>query len=325
MEKFIKPIKLKKGDTIGIVSPSGIPDPVYVRWSTKIAESWGLKVKVGKYVFCNVKDFKPGHPEEVIEDFKTMANDPRVRIIWPSCGGYSSFDVIDGFQKEIVPLIIKNRKILIGYSDICTFENALTTNKYVSLHGPNFSGVFALSKKSVSNLKEILFEGKSRGVSGFEIVRPVKNEVTGRLMAANLHTLITCLGTSFDPLAKTEDKVILALEETAEEKSLSRRFIQSMGFHEWAKNIAAFALGRFTYMTSNDYPKWLRGKTMKDIFLEVTEERMRVPIVKANSWGHYVEKGDNKESFMTLGNGIISRLYVRNGVVKLEYLEEILE
>lgn len=83
------PKRLQKGDTIGIVSPSGpvtenLKDSFYK--GIKFFQSLGFKVKIAKNVFNNSLGYS-ARPKEKADDINSMFADEEVNAIVCSQGG----------------------------------------------------------------------------------------------------------------------------------------------------------------------------------------------------------------------------------------------
>ncbi|MDP2934550.1 MAG: LD-carboxypeptidase, partial [bacterium] len=85
---ILKPKKLKIGDTIGIIAPSGVVEAKRLEAGIKVLEKWGFKVKLGKHIFKKVDDYSAGMPQERREDFESMVSNHEVKAITCAQGGY---------------------------------------------------------------------------------------------------------------------------------------------------------------------------------------------------------------------------------------------
>ena len=95
-EKLITPPYLKTGDTIAIVAPAGILKnrKATVEKAKKLAESWGLKVVLGKNLFNQNNHFS-GTDDERCQDFQDALDDKNIKAIWAARGGYGSVRILD--------------------------------------------------------------------------------------------------------------------------------------------------------------------------------------------------------------------------------------
>ena len=69
------PPSLKKGDTIGLVCPSGFMEKKKTAQCIKTLESWGYKVKLGETVGGKSQNYFSGTDEERMMDFQIMLDD----------------------------------------------------------------------------------------------------------------------------------------------------------------------------------------------------------------------------------------------------------
>lgn len=181
------PEKLRIGDTIGVLAPSG---PIVgkaveeIKRAKQMVEEAGFKVKFSKHLFANTNQYSAS-PEEKAEDLNTMFADKEIKMIWCAKGGENSstiFDYID-FEK-----IKENPKIICGYSDITSINNIITEKTgLVTFHGTNFKTI-ATDETNFSYQEVIkrLVEGKKElgNVEDYTVLKEGKTE--GRLIGGNL-------------------------------------------------------------------------------------------------------------------------------------------
>ena len=81
---MIIPLKLKRGDTIGVVDPSGpiIGENVEeLEKEKKIVEKLGFNVKYAKNLFLNQNEYS-NSAEKKAEDINEMFENKNVKMIW---------------------------------------------------------------------------------------------------------------------------------------------------------------------------------------------------------------------------------------------------
>lgn len=140
---MIKPNYLKKGDLIGLVSPSaplaGLV-PHRVEKAIKALNSMGFEVKIGKNALM-VNEYVAGDPKKRAEDINNFFRDPKIKAIVSFIGGNHSNQVLDYLDFE---LIKNNPKVFLGYSDVTVLHFALLTQcNLVSFYGPSGLNQFA--------------------------------------------------------------------------------------------------------------------------------------------------------------------------------------
>jgi muramoyltetrapeptide carboxypeptidase len=111
---MITPPYLKPGEKIAIVSPARSITFEEVYPAMKILQRWGLEVVLGTHVFSRSDQFA-GTDEQRMRDLQHMLDDPSIRAVLCSRGGYGTVRIIDrldfaGFRSA--------PKWIIGYSDI---------------------------------------------------------------------------------------------------------------------------------------------------------------------------------------------------------------
>ncbi|EGQ2713933.1 LD-carboxypeptidase [Staphylococcus pseudintermedius] len=141
---MIKPQKLKKGDTIAIVSPSsGLAGEPQVRWRTEQGieniQTLGYHVKVMDNSLNGIAwNFE--HPKERAEILTAAFVDSEVQAILCTIGGYESVRIIPFLDDEVIR---QHPKIFIGYSDITPFHLHMYKLGITSFYGPALLTDFA--------------------------------------------------------------------------------------------------------------------------------------------------------------------------------------
>lgn len=337
MRGWIKPKALQKGDVVGIVAPSDAVERSWVREGVKVLQSWGLKARLGKHLFASVGDFAAGSPEERREDLLKMIEDPEVKVIWCAIGGYAATEVLPVFTKEIVEKLRKNPKWFIGFSDVCVLLNALASFRMASIQGPNLTGLAEKDEKSREWVRKMLF-----GEVDLEIGSDgnwqslIAGVAEGRLLVSNLDSLVTVLGTKFDPLMHGSGDLILGIEEWWIEKSTLQRQVDTILNHKRASRIKGMIIGRLVGIGESVYVKWGLKVTPEQLI----EGRIRLrdktmPCAVLSDFGHPEEESwlqekfpqwfKKPERFMAIPNGINARLTVDPAGARLQFLEPITE
>jgi muramoyltetrapeptide carboxypeptidase len=133
---MIKPNKLKKGDIIGVVSPSAPSAGLFphrTESGIKMLEKLGFRVKVGDNAL-KVTDHTAGTPLERASDLNDMFADPEVKGIICFIGGNHSNQILDNLD---FGLIRRNPKVFVGYSDATVLHGAIGKKTgLVTFYGP---------------------------------------------------------------------------------------------------------------------------------------------------------------------------------------------
>lgn len=121
---MLYPVKLDKGDTIGVVSPSSPVAalcPRRLQRGVEELEGKGFKVRLGKHASERYKHMA-GTVQQRVEDLHTMFADDQVKAIVCTIGGLNSNQLLEFLDYD---LIKKHPKIFIGFSDITALLSAI--------------------------------------------------------------------------------------------------------------------------------------------------------------------------------------------------------
>jgi muramoyltetrapeptide carboxypeptidase len=200
--KILIPKALRKGDVIGLISPSSTcAEPEKIGQAVAYLERNGYRVRASRYL--NQAEHDPAHTDRYkLHDIHQMFGDPEVKAVFCLRGGAGATRLLDRIDYE---LIASNPKILVGYSDI----TALSLSVFAKTGLVNFSGpMIATELCSPSPYTEEHFwgmltdPGYGRELKNFagHPVRCLKpGTATGRMIGGNLSVLSSMIGTPFLP------------------------------------------------------------------------------------------------------------------------------
>lgn len=119
------PPRLKRGDTIGICSPSGTiahKRELFEQAKVNFAKATGLQILVAPNALKR-HYYSAGTLKERLEDFHSLVTNPEVKAIIFSAGGDTAIDLVPHLDYD---LIVKHPKIIAGISDATTLLSAIT-------------------------------------------------------------------------------------------------------------------------------------------------------------------------------------------------------
>lgn len=308
--QVIKPPRLKKGDTIGLISPASSPDDLSkVEESTKYFEKLGYKVKVGKNV-GNYLGYLAGTDDKRLEDLHSMFSDKTVKAIMCLRGGYGAFRLLDKINYKMIQ---KNPKIFVGYSEITALQNAIFSKTgLITFAGPMPAVDFVNNIspfteewfwKVVTSNKKI---GKVKYPENSKMPFINKGTADARIIGGNLAVFSSMLGTDFFPDMK--DKILL-LEDIDEKPYKIDRMLNQLRLAKVFKGLKGVILGRFVECYEQDPNK----KTLS--LGEVIEHYfkvLKIPTIYTFPHGHI-------KDFITIPIGLKIGLNATKGTV--EFLE----
>ncbi len=271
------PANLKKGDLVGIVSPSRQIVPAEIEKAIEIIESWGLKTVIGKYSFAGHNQFA-GSDEQRAQDFQEMLDNREIKAIFCSRGGYGSVRIID---KLDFSQFINWPKWIAGFSDITVFHSHINKNFGLpTLHCemPLNFGKPETHPSTLESIKKILMGEK---LEYFENTKNcfVEGSTFGELTGGNLSVLYSLIGSISD--IDTTGK-ILFLEDLDEYLYHVDRMIIAFKRAGKLSKINGLIIGGMTDMKDNKVPF---GKTAEEIIFEQVKD-LGIPVVCGFPTGH---------------------------------------
>ena len=314
LKDIILPKALKKGDTIGIVSPaSAIFESEPYEIAQETFEAMGLKVKFGKHVNARYGHFA-GTDEERAGDLNAMFKDPSVNAIIALRGGSGSARILKKLDYDAIK---KNPKIFIGYSDITALHLAIfQMTGLVTFHGPVAVSYWnTFSRESFEKLlfgkEKLLYENPSiipenqlvQIENRIKTITPGKAK--GQLLGGNLSVLTGIMGSPYFP-TDWNDK-ILYLEDVGEEIYAIDRMFSQLELGGVFKQIKGFVFGK-----CNDCDAG--GSGYGSLTLEEVIDHYIKPLgIPAYSGAMFGHVADNS----TIPNGIEAEIHAGNGTLQL--------
>ena len=230
---------LKQNDQLRIISPSGSINPEYIDGAKNVLEGWGLKVTEGRYARTEYGRFA-GTPNERLDDLQQALDDPKVKAILCSRGGYGLSQIID---KIDFSGFLEHPKWLIGFSDITILHNAITNLGIASIHGIMTKQLTELpvESDSVDLLNKMLLgENPAYSISSHKLNKNGSSQ--GILKGGNLSVLMGLRGSQYD---LNYSNTILFIEDIGEKPYQIDRMIQNLRFSGVLAGISGLIVGQF--------------------------------------------------------------------------------
>ena len=286
---IIRPRRLRKGMTIGLVSPaSNVPEDEDIAFARDVVTSLGFQVKPAKHLYHR-NQYLAGSDQQRADDLNAMFADRQVDAIFSLRGGYGSSRLLPLLDYEN---IAANPKVLMGYSDITALHCAIhQLTGLVTFHGPIAGDNF--SDYSYAQFKQTLMTAK-KGQSlaappVFDDPAPGRvekeNRLTlfrggvaqGPLIGGNLTLVCHLMGTPYEPDFNGR---ILFLEDVYEAPYRIDRMLTQLKLAGVLDAVAGIAFGKFTESeaTKNSF-------SMEQVLRERTSN-LNVPVVRGLMIGH---------------------------------------
>lgn len=249
----IKPKKLKRGDTIGIISPAGAVDN-QEQWL--LMKNYFINKGYSVKIALHAKDsngYLAGLDENRANDLMDMFEDKSIDAILCARGGYGTYRILPKIDFEIIK---RNPKIFVGYSDITALLNTFTyKSDMVTFHGPLATPDFG--SENIFDYTEAYFfdvlEGKLKTPYSYTNILDYHcinaGEAQGQLIGGNLTIFAGMLGTPYFPDVKGK---ILLLEDVGEPLYKIDRLIMQLKLSGVLDQISGLLFSEFTSMIQSE-------------------------------------------------------------------------
>jgi len=297
--KALRPPRLNRGDTIGIVATS-FPFPAdedsdyYKQYRRGVAEveSMGFKVRESKNL-RKVKWWFAGTPEDRASDINEMFADPDVKAVIVHEGGQSAIATLELIDYEIVK---SNPKPFMGFSDITNILVAMFTNtRLVGFHMDLLTyGLGGVWEKVAPEEKEqgkkmfydILTSPKPVGVR--EQITPWQcwrsGKAEGMLFGGNLSMLSSLVGTKYFPKIEALKGCILFWETDNTQSYRIERGLYQLKYMGLLDVINGMVIGKLPDIKRTSWEGFTEP-TPKEIVIEVLKD-YSFPILAEVDFGH---------------------------------------
>ncbi|SDD55849.1 muramoyltetrapeptide carboxypeptidase [Algoriphagus faecimaris] len=245
----ILPQAIKKGDWVGLISPSAATaDRMQFTFAKEALEGLGFQVKLGE----NLKKRRghlAGTDEERASDLNEMFADPEIKAIICIRGGSGAARILPSIDYD---LIRKNPKPLMGYSDITALHCAIYSQTgLITFHGPNGTGSW--NSFNVKQFEQVFFEktqvlyqneqnqSDDLVIKANRIQTLTPGQASGKILGGNLTVLTALSGTPYYP---DFEKAILYIEDIGEDPYRIDRMMSTLKLNGTLDKISGFVFGQ---------------------------------------------------------------------------------
>lgn len=240
---MIKPARLKRGDTIGVIAPASPPNKQNLVRGLNFIEKLGLRYKLGKSIYKEY-GYLAGNDADRLADFQEMFLDDTVSGIICAGGGYGTGRIASSIDYEVIS---RHPKIFWGYSDITFLHTAIRQKTgLVTFHGPMIASDLGkedanqISKDQLRQLFEPTELNYTNEIGPLEEM--VAGTAVGPLVGGNLSLLSSTMGTPYE--IDTDGKILL-IEDINEEPRAVDRMMNQLYMAEKLQSTAGILIGDF--------------------------------------------------------------------------------
>lgn len=279
---MILPNALKKGDTIGVISPS---DPVTpnkledINASILLMEKAGFHIQFSKHAFSNTLGYS-ATVQEKAEDINTMFEDDTIKAIFTSTGGTNSNSLFEYLDYEMIQ---NHPKILCGFSDTTSITNVIYQKTgLVTFNGATFKSLTSWETDYGYQevMKRLVDKNLELGTKEDEYKTIQHGQAQGRLVGGNL-SLVAWLASGAYQLDFSD--TIIFIEETGfeSEPGLLSHYLYHMKQNGVFDKIKGMWIGNYEHVS---------GISLETVVQDVLEDKYTFPIIKSNTFGHTDKK-----------------------------------
>lgn len=278
---LIKPKRLNKGDTIGIIAlSSAVTDKKSLVKAKKYLETKGYKVVLSENIFDKNR-YLAGSDEKKVQELHRFFQDKSINAILCARGGFGAIRLLDKIDWNIIK---NNPKIFAGYSDVTAIESMILTNTgLITFYSPVAQKDFGA--ETVSKLTEKSFFNAIQNTNELK-VQPSKQKsktyyegcAKGILWGGNLATVATMCGLDFIP---DENFIFFAEDIDEDTYEIDRLVSQLLNIEKFKKNIQGIILGDFLDVKNK--------KHLDELFYEIGN-KYKIPVLSGFKITHATDK-----------------------------------
>lgn len=265
---------LKKGDTIGLISPSHIADPERYTGLISHIQGLGFSVKTGANLYRSTYGYSATEKERS-DDLNEMVADPDVKLIFFG-GGYGSIELLPFIDYRQIK---KSPKLFLSYSDGTSILNIITAKTGLITYYGQTPGNFAPpSDYTRFQFFSHLVEGNVREFVPNSIWQTaVPGKCEGTLIGGYLLNFALLLGSPYFVWDRTK-RYVLFLEDHERFSSVLQvsALLSHIEQSDFMKNVSGLLFGSYS-----------------EPFSELLFERLQrfghkngIPVVVCDDFGH---------------------------------------
>lgn len=275
---ILKGKHLKRGSTLGIISPASPETESFINEKTSEFASLGYNIKLGNHTFDRY-GYLAGSDKNRANDIIDMFLDDSVDGIICFRGGYGSIRTLPYIDMNIIK---KHPKFFCGYSDITILLNYFSRNGLITFHGPMVNSNFK-HEGTVKSFIDVCSSNNSDYNYDFSKSHDIKiynrSSFSGKLVGGNLSMICSSIGTPYEVCTKNS---ILLLEEVNESPYAIDRMLTQLILTKKFKNCNGIIIGHMNGCNLTNYSSSL---TLDEVILDRLKP-LGVPIVSNIPFGH---------------------------------------
>ncbi|MFI8519655.1 LD-carboxypeptidase [Streptomyces sp. NPDC085481] len=273
-----RPPRLRPGDRVAVVAPSGPIPEDRLQAGLDILRGWDLEPVVAPHLLDThpTLGYLAGADRARARDLTEAWCDPSVSAVLCARGGYGAQRMVD--LLDWTAIRAARPKVLVGYSDVTALHEAFAVRTgLATLHGPMVAAAaFLKDEHTQESLRATLFEPESvRTLASATAGALVPGRARGVTLGGCVSLLAADLGT---PHARPSARGgLLLLEDVGEEPYRLDRILTQLLRSGWLDGVAGIGLG-----------SWEECGPYDEVRALLTDRlgTLGVPVVERMGFGH---------------------------------------
>jgi muramoyltetrapeptide carboxypeptidase len=270
---LVMPPALKAGDKIAIISPASTPGNDNPEKAAATLRAWGFEPVIAPHVLTKCHTYA-GTIEERCADLRWALNDPEIKAIVCTRGGYGSSMLLDPMTHADFK---QNPKWIVGYSDITALHSAMVCSGVMSLHA-NMGG--ALGERGANDPVNLMLRDVLMGtLPSYTVPANPLNKLGkahGIILGGNMAVFSNIGGSrTWDFLDRDNIRgrdIILFFEDVSESMPRVNSMLQLLRLKGVLDHVKGIIVGRFTDYEPRD------GWTDMNEMLSETLNKYNLPV-----------------------------------------------
>lgn len=279
------PLRLQRGDTIGVISPAGALNAERrerLQRGLAYLRQQGFHIQEGQSL-REQHGYLAGTDEQRALDINAMFANPEIKAIFCTRGGYGITRLLDRIDYDSVR---ESPKILLGYSDITALQMALFAKTgLITFSGPMVAIEMGepLPEPTHRELWNLLMQPREHvfaaQLNNQSFHTYISGRAKGRLLGGCLSVLVSLLGTSYLP---DMTHALLLLEDIGEDLYKIDRYLSQLKHAGVLQRIAGVVLGQFVNIHPDENHNPVEFNDLISYYLTP----LQIPVIGNFPYGH---------------------------------------
>jgi muramoyltetrapeptide carboxypeptidase len=290
MTAAIRPPRIERGQTLGIVAPAGpVKRALFERGLARLGDAFKLRIadSVTAPHPPDVPSYLAASDDVRVAELNAMLADRDVRAIMLARGGYGLMRILPRLDASALR---RDPKPIIGFSDATALLSWAFAAGVRGVHGPMIVQLDRLPREQIDHMIELITTPRAPGVRPWKLAAHGKGRYRGPLVAGNLTMYSLLAGTPWEVSMRG---AIAIIEEVGERPYELDRYLTQLSLTGDLAQLSAVVIGELTRCVDSNPPTGTPDP--EDAAVQVVLERLRAAGTAA-AVGAPIGHGDRNEA-----------------------------